>query len=400
MNEERWRSFSAFVARLLGKPTFDREEREPRLRVAAELSEALAGVASGDLSGAELAEALSDSRYWANDMTAGRHRRWFGDWLRSGDEELRAALASFAGSGRDELARFDAFASAYARAVDAGRIEADAIAATAIGSLLNFAVEPERLPLVLERPVRMLEEMLGAAAVPDATPGERYRGHLAFARAVERDLRAAGVPVRDMLDIQGPMLLAVRKPGFWADDADAAADAGRARPPDVYLSICAIYRDEAPYLREWIEFHRAGGRRALLPLRQPQRGRPPGGARALRRERDRAPARLADVPAAQLPAYEHCVREHGDEARWIAFIDLDEFLFSPTGRPLPEILRGLRALARVGVNWAVFGPSGHERKPPGLVVENYRPAGRERDDQERRRPCPRGARPRPSCLPL
>ena len=26
-----------------------------------------------------------------------------------------------------------------------------------------------------------------------------------------------------------------------------------------YLSICAIYRDEAPYLREWIEFHRLVG---------------------------------------------------------------------------------------------------------------------------------------------
>ena len=26
-----------------------------------------------------------------------------------------------------------------------------------------------------------------------------------------------------------------------------------------YLSICAVYRDEGPYLREWIEFHRLVG---------------------------------------------------------------------------------------------------------------------------------------------
>ena len=26
-----------------------------------------------------------------------------------------------------------------------------------------------------------------------------------------------------------------------------------------YLSICAVYRDEAPYLREWVEFHRLVG---------------------------------------------------------------------------------------------------------------------------------------------
>lgn len=27
----------------------------------------------------------------------------------------------------------------------------------------------------------------------------------------------------------------------------------------VYLSICAIFKDEAPYLPEWIEFHRSVG---------------------------------------------------------------------------------------------------------------------------------------------
>ena len=26
-----------------------------------------------------------------------------------------------------------------------------------------------------------------------------------------------------------------------------------------YLSVCAIYRNEAPYLAEWIEFHRLVG---------------------------------------------------------------------------------------------------------------------------------------------
>ena len=38
----------------------------------------------------------------------------------------------------------------------------------------------------------------------------------------------------------------------------------------VNLSICAIYRDEAPYLREWVEFHRLVGGRAVLSLQQSQ----------------------------------------------------------------------------------------------------------------------------------
>ena len=44
------------------------------------------------------------------------------------------------------------------------------------------------------------------------------------------------------------------------------------------------------------------------------------------------------VRPGQLPAYQHCLAEHGSESRWIAFIDLDEFLFSPTRRPVTEIL--------------------------------------------------------------
>ena len=70
-------------------------------------------------------------------------------------------------------------------------------------------------------------------------------------------------------------------------------------------------------------------------------------------------------------AYEHCLREHGRQSRWIAFIDLDEFLFSPTGKPLPEVLPDYEQWPAVAVNWATFGTSGHRTPPPGLTIENY-----------------------------
>jgi hypothetical protein len=67
----------------------------------------------------------------------------------------------------------------------------------------------------------------------------------------------------------------------------------------------------------------------------------------------------------------HCLREHGKQSRWIAFIDIDEFLFSPLHRPLPELLTEYEHWPGVGVNWACFGSSGHRTKPSGLVIENY-----------------------------
>jgi hypothetical protein len=72
-----------------------------------------------------------------------------------------------------------------------------------------------------------------------------------------------------------------------------------------------------------------------------------------------------------MEAYQDCVDRHAGDARWIAFIDLDEFLFSPTGRSLPEVLRRYERWPAVGVNWAVFGSSGHATRPATPVTESY-----------------------------
>jgi hypothetical protein len=73
----------------------------------------------------------------------------------------------------------------------------------------------------------------------------------------------------------------------------------------------------------------------------------------------------------QRAAARHCLAAHHEDARWIAFIDTDEFLYSPTGMPLPDLLTAYEQWPGVGVNGAVFGPSGHRAKPPGLVIESY-----------------------------
>jgi hypothetical protein len=73
----------------------------------------------------------------------------------------------------------------------------------------------------------------------------------------------------------------------------------------------------------------------------------------------------------QARAYADCLERHRSDARWVAFIDVDEFLFSPTGRPLPEILRGFDTHPAVAVSRRTYGTSGWEHPPEGLVTENY-----------------------------
>jgi Glycosyltransferase family 92 len=139
---------------------------------------------------------------------------------------------------------------------------------------------------------------------------------------------------------------------------------------DAYLSICAIYRDEAPYLREWVEFHRLVGVERFYLYNH---GSVDEHREVLAPYVDEGAVVVQDWPVfpGQIQAYEDCLKRRRDESRWIAFIDLDEFLFSPTGSPVPDLLTEFEPWPGLGVNWVMFGSSGHRTKPPGLVIENY-----------------------------
>ena len=70
-------------------------------------------------------------------------------------------------------------------------------------------------------------------------------------------------------------------------------------------------------------------------------------------------------------AFNDCIERHREDARWIAFIDIDEFLFSPTGRQVADVLSEFEQFSGVEVSSLSFGPSGHRTKPNGLVIESY-----------------------------
>lgn len=137
------------------------------------------------------------------------------------------------------------------------------------------------------------------------------------------------------------------------------------RPP-IGLAVCAIFRDEARYLPEWVTFHRLQGvERFWLYDNLSDDGWRSALAPELRSGLVEVTP-WSDHPG-QFSAYSDCLRRHRDDARWIALIDLDEFLFSPTGRPLPEVLRSFDTHPAVAANWRVYGVG----SPDGLVVETH-----------------------------
>jgi hypothetical protein len=142
--------------------------------------------------------------------------------------------------------------------------------------------------------------------------------------------------------------------------------------PSVPLAVCAIFKDEASYLAEWVAFHRLVGVDQfylydngstddwLDPLT------PHIESGVVQVTPWRHPPRHA-----QLSAYRHCLRHRRGQPRWLAFIDIDEFLFSPTGRSVPEVLTELERFPGVVAAWRVYGTGGWKDRPKGLVTESY-----------------------------
>ena len=96
-----------------------------------------------------------------------------------------------------------------------------------------------------------------------------------------------------------------------------------------YLAICAIFRDEERFLREWIEFHLCNGFEHFFLLSD----RPSNLSctnSLLQPYIDSGHVTLDQgipVPDPQIPTYNACLHRYGALASWIAFIDIDEFLF-------------------------------------------------------------------------
>jgi Glycosyltransferase family 92 len=149
------------------------------------------------------------------------------------------------------------------------------------------------------------------------------------------------------------------------------------RPP-IDLAVCAIFRDEARYLAEWVTFHRIQGveRFYLYDNLSGDEWRA-----ELAPEIASGVVEVTEWPRepGQLSAFDDCLERHRDDARWIAMIDIDEFLFSPTGAPLPEILRRFDTHPAVAVNRRFYGTNGHRRPADGLVTENYTMRSRDED---------------------
>lgn len=138
------------------------------------------------------------------------------------------------------------------------------------------------------------------------------------------------------------------------------------------VTLCAIARNEGPYLLEWIAHHRLiGVERIVIYSNESDDGS------------DDLLARLATLGiidyriwpgvegrSSQIAAYQDAIVRC--ETRWIAFLDLDEFLNLKSDDSIGDFLTRFPAdVSAIGLNWRLFGSAGRTKKEPGLIMERF-----------------------------
>ena len=144
------------------------------------------------------------------------------------------------------------------------------------------------------------------------------------------------------------------------------------RPGGDKLAVCAIFKDEAVYLLEWLAFHRMIGVDLFVLY---DNGSTDGGGDLIRGSSFARNVTLVEwlERPGQLSAYRHFRINYAPRFTWVAFIDIDEFIMPLAGGSIRDILmrRVYAPYAQILLQWLVFGPSGHQSRPEGLVIENY-----------------------------
>jgi glycosyltransferase involved in cell wall biosynthesis len=138
------------------------------------------------------------------------------------------------------------------------------------------------------------------------------------------------------------------------------------------VNICAIARNEGLYIREWVLFHQIVGVQHISVYNNRSDDNT---LEVLQPFVESGFVDVIDWPMpnpSQFAAYQHCVNRFKGQPMWVAFIDVDEFLFSPQFWNIQEAMDSFPyKWGAIGVNWMCFGSSGKEEWSPEPVIERF-----------------------------
>ena len=146
------------------------------------------------------------------------------------------------------------------------------------------------------------------------------------------------------------------------------------------IAIAACVKNEARYIEEWVRFHQAVGIRHFYIY---DNGSTDDTCARLRNLLDEETltiipwaGRMQDAATStvlngQVIVFAHAILNFGCHYRWMAFIDVDEFLLPKEARTVEQALEAVGDFPNVSLPWHMFATSGHETPPAGPLTLNY-----------------------------
>lgn len=138
-----------------------------------------------------------------------------------------------------------------------------------------------------------------------------------------------------------------------------------------YLSICAVIRNEAPYIVEWLNYHiRQGVSHFYL-----YDNASTDGTKEAAKEYDfYITWHDTKGDKQQCKSYAHMIETYREESTWCAFIDIDEFIYS---KRTPKFITTLKEeydypeVSGIAVHWLLFGSNSHLHFSSDPVIKRF-----------------------------
>ena len=141
------------------------------------------------------------------------------------------------------------------------------------------------------------------------------------------------------------------------------------------LSIAAIMKNEKPYLKEWIEYHRLQGVEHFYLCDNDSTDGTKEYLEPYIKSGLITYIELSDADK-QLVCYDKIVKEYKDKTKWLAIIDLDEYLVPLKAKDMRAFLREFDDASEVSLHWMMYGDSHAISRPDGLMTEFFTSHGK------------------------
>jgi hypothetical protein len=141
------------------------------------------------------------------------------------------------------------------------------------------------------------------------------------------------------------------------------------------LAIASVQKNRARYIAEWIAFHQVIGIEDFIIYSHDCNDDQHNLIKMLSKVDTKIVQYIVNGTSnrIQMDIYQHCINNYKNRYDAIAFLDGDEFLFSPSGDTVNVISNALNMrYSALAVYWLIHGSSGHIKEPEGLVINRFR----------------------------